>query len=99
MSEASGVSQVQGRNVWYFCLLSLASLIWSAQGIAIKFLDPFLGPIAITFLPFYVTTLLFVPLLLRMRKKTPGIAAPSAKDWIGFTIAGVGGRVLAQLQK
>jgi drug/metabolite transporter (DMT)-like permease len=97
MSEASGVTHVPGKNVLYFCLLAFASLIWSAQGIAIKFLDPFLGPIAITFLPFYVTTLLFVPLLLRMRRKTPGMAAPSAKDWIGFTIAGVGGQVLAQL--
>jgi drug/metabolite transporter (DMT)-like permease len=97
MSEASVSPHDQGRTVWFFCLLSLASLIWSAQGIAIKFLDPFLGPIAITFLPFYVTTLLFVPLLLRMRRKTPGIETPSAKDWIGFTIAGVGGQVLAQL--
>lgn len=97
MSEASAATHVPGKTVLYFCLLAFASLIWSAQGIAIKFLDPFLGPIAITFLPFYVTTLLFVPLLLRMRRKTPGMAAPSAKDWIGFTIAGVGGQVLAQL--
>lgn len=97
MSEVSVSPHVQGRAVWFFCLLSLASLIWSAQGIAIKFLDPFLGPIAITFLPFYVTTVLFVPLLLRMRSKTPGVQTPSARDWIGFTIAGVGGQVLAQL--
>jgi drug/metabolite transporter (DMT)-like permease len=97
MSTASVSPHIQGRTIWFFCLLSLASLIWSAQGIAIKFLDPFLGPIAITFLPFYVTTVLFVPLLLRMREKTPGIATPSTRDWIGFTIAGVGGQVLAQL--
>jgi drug/metabolite transporter (DMT)-like permease len=97
MSDTSVSPPVQGRTIWFFCLLSLASLIWSAQGIAIKFLDPFLGPIAITFLPFYVTTLLFVPLLLRMRRKTPGVQIPSARDWIGFTIAGVGGQVLAQL--
>lgn len=97
MSTASVSPHIQGRTIWFFCLLSLASLIWSAQGIAIKVLDPFLGPIAITFLPFYVTTVLFVPLLLRMREKTPGIATPSTRDWIGFTIAGVGGQVLAQL--
>jgi len=85
------------RTVWYFCLLAFASLIWSGQGIAVKFLDPYLGPIAITFLPFYVTTLLFVPLLLRMRRKNPGAANPSSRDWIQFAIAGVGGQVLAQL--
>jgi drug/metabolite transporter (DMT)-like permease len=77
--------------------MAMASLIWSAQGIAIKFLDPHLGPIAITFLPFYVTTLLFVPLLLRMRQKNPSAANPSKKDWVKFVIAGVGGQVLAQL--
>jgi drug/metabolite transporter (DMT)-like permease len=97
MSTASVSPHVQGRTIWFFCLLALASLIWSAQGIAIKILDPFLGPIAITFLPFYVTTVLFVPLLLRMRRKTPAIATPSARDWIGFAIAGVAGQVLAQL--
>lgn len=85
------------RTVWYFILLALASLMWSAQGIAVKFLDPFLGPIAITFLPFYVTTVLFVPLLVRMRRRNPEIASPSVKDWFAFTIAGVGGQVLAQL--
>ncbi len=53
---------VKRQTVWYFVLLALASLIWSGQGIAVKVLDPHLGPIAITFLPFYVTTLLFVPL-------------------------------------
>jgi drug/metabolite transporter (DMT)-like permease len=85
------------RTVWYFTLLALASLMWSGQGIAVKVLDPFLGPIAITFLPFYVTTVLFVPLLLRMRRKNPSAVAPSAMDWVRFAIAGVAGQVLAQL--
>jgi drug/metabolite transporter (DMT)-like permease len=61
-------------------LLALASLIWSAQGIAVKFLSPFLGPIAITFVPFYVTTLLFVPLLIRVRKKNSAAMNPTARD-------------------
>ncbi len=69
MSSAAVVPSSKSQTVWYFILLALASLIWSGQGIAVKFLDPHLGPIAITFLPFYVTTLLFVPLLLRMRRK------------------------------
>jgi drug/metabolite transporter (DMT)-like permease len=97
VSTAASVHPGTRQTIWYFCLLALASLIWSGQGIAVKVLDPHLGPIAITFLPFYVTTLLFVPLLLRLRRQNPKSAPPSTKDWVGFTIAGVGGQVLAQL--
>jgi len=97
MSTATVQHSVKRQTVWYFVLLALASLIWSGQGIAVKVLDPQLGPIAITFLPFYITTLLFVPLLIRMRRKNPSAASPSGKDWFRFIIAGVGGQVLAQL--
>jgi drug/metabolite transporter (DMT)-like permease len=97
MSTAAVRHSTKPQTVWYFGLLALASLIWSGQGIAVKVLDPRLGPVAITFLPFYVATLLFVPLLLRTRRKHPGAVNPSAQDWIRFTIAGVGGQVLAQL--
>jgi drug/metabolite transporter (DMT)-like permease len=97
VSTAAVQHSVKRQTVWYFVLLALASLIWSGQGIAVKVLDPHLGPIAITFLPFYITTLLFVPLLIRMRRKNPGAANPSGQDWIRFIIAGVGGQVLAQL--
>src|ERR1700736_5005358 len=97
MNTSVSVQAGKRQTIWYFCLLALASLIWSGQGIAVKVLDPHLGPIAITFLPFYVTTLLFVPLLLRLRRQNPGAPALSAGDWIRFPIAGVGGHVLAQL--
>ena len=69
------------RECWYFFLLAMASLIWSAQGIAVKFLDRQMGPIAITFMPFYVTTLLFVPLLIRKRRANPDAARPTWRDW------------------
>src|SRR5436309_622866 len=88
MSTAVGVHSGTRQTIWYFILLALASLIWSGQGIAVKVLDPHLGPIAITFLPFYVTTLLFVPLLLRMRRKNLDAANPTGKDWISFLIFG-----------
>jgi drug/metabolite transporter (DMT)-like permease len=87
----------RSRTAWYFLLLALASLMWSAQGTAVKFLDRQMGPIAITFVPFYVTTVLFVPLLIRMRRRTPDARRPTARDWVQFAIAGVGGQVLAQL--
>jgi drug/metabolite transporter (DMT)-like permease len=85
------------RTAWNFLLLALASLMWSAQGTAIKVLDRHLGPIAITFLPFYVTTILFIPLLVRMRRANPKMGKPSASDWRRFIVAGVAGQVLAQL--
>src|SRR5216683_7555915 len=97
MSAMTAVVPARGRTGWYFFLLALASLMWSGQGTAVKVLDRHMGPIAITFLPFYITTLLFVPLLLKMRRQNPKTVSPSAKDWIKFAVAGIGGQVLAQL--
>ena len=77
---------------WYFVLLALANFIWAAQGTAVKTLSRHLGPIAITFVPFWFTTLLLIPLLRRTRS-----VKPTPKDWLAFLVAGVGGQVLAQL--
>ena len=87
----------RGRALWYFTLLALANFIWAAQGTAVKFLDRQLGPIAITFVPFWVTTLLLIPLLIRARRNNPNPIKPTRRDWQAFLIAGVGGQVLAQL--
>lgn len=97
MSSTATIAPAKAKTGWYFLLLALASLMWSAQGTAVKVLDRHLGPIAITFLPFYITTLLFVPLLLKMRRENPAAQNPSAGDWVKFVIAGVAGQVLAQL--
>lgn len=97
MSTAATVVSTKGRTAWFFLLLALASLMWSAQGTAVKFLDRHMGPIAITFVPFYITTLLFVPLLIKSRRENPAAVNPSASDWVQFVIAGVAGQVLAQL--
>ena len=96
-ADSGLIQRKRQSTAWYFLLLALASLMWSGQGIAIKYLDPHLGPIAITFLPFYCTTILAVPLLLRMRRNRPSAQTPGRRDWIRFAIAGVGGQVLAQL--
>jgi drug/metabolite transporter (DMT)-like permease len=97
MSATTAVPAARRRTAWFFLLLALASLMWSAQGTAVRVLDRHMGPVAITFLPFYVTTVLFVPLLLRERRKNPGAATPSSGDWWQFAVAGVAGQVLAQL--
>src|SRR3989442_13755046 len=85
------------RVLVFFVLLALVNLVWAGQGTAVKFLEGKLGPIAITFLPFYVTTVLLVPLLLRERRRHAGAATVTWVDWRKFIAAGVGGQVLAQL--
>lgn len=97
MSHAVLIERTRRSTAWYFLLLALASLMWSGQGTAVKFLSPYLGPIAITFLPFYCTTLMAIPLLINMRRKRPLAQSPSRADWGRFVVAGVGGQVLAQL--
>ncbi|MBI5090851.1 MAG: DMT family transporter [Candidatus Hydrogenedentes bacterium] len=90
-------SSYKKHALWFLFLLALTNLIWASQGSAIKYLEPFLGPIAITFLPFYVTTVLFVPLLVWRRRTNPLAARPTWSDWKKFAAAGVAGQVLAQL--
>jgi drug/metabolite transporter (DMT)-like permease len=82
---------------WYFFLLALTNLMWSGQGTAVKFLNRQLGPIAITFLPFYLTTLLMIPLLIRARRLNPHSVRPTWGDWKKFVAAGIAGQILAQL--
>ena len=95
--STTAVVATKSKTAWFFLLLALASLMWSGQGTAVKVLDRHMGPIAITFAPFYITTILLIPLLLKMRRENPGASSLSAHDWVQFTIAGVGGQVLAQL--
>jgi drug/metabolite transporter (DMT)-like permease len=97
MSAITAVVSAKKKTGWYFLLLALASLMWSGQGTAVKLLDRHLGPIAITFLPFYITTFLFVPLLLQMWRQNPNAPRLSSGDWVKFVVAGVAGQVLAQL--
>jgi drug/metabolite transporter (DMT)-like permease len=94
----------RARGLWFFFLLALTNLMWAGQGTAVKIIERpskpeahLLGPIAITFLPFYVTTLLLVPVLLWQRRKNAASAGPTLSDWRKFAIAGVGGQMLAQL--
>jgi drug/metabolite transporter (DMT)-like permease len=106
MDRADGASSRKRHATywWYFLLLALVNLMWAGQGSAAKTLEQSafdggtqLGPIAITFLPFYVTTLLFVPLLIWQRRRNPRRVRPSGGDWWKFAVAGIGGQLFAQL--
>src|SRR5580700_8894275 len=98
MAATSMALESKRGSAWrYFALLAFANLIWASQGVAVKFLDGQLGPIAITFVPFWATTILLLPVLIRSRRRDPNPVRPSARDWVAFAVAGVGGQVLAQL--
>jgi drug/metabolite transporter (DMT)-like permease len=84
------------RHAWFFLLLALANLMWAGQGPAVKLIQNRLGPIAITFLPFYVATLLLIPFLVFERSRKGGAVWPSAADWGRFALAGVFGQIFAQ---
>lgn len=83
--------------IWYASLLVVCTLIWGAWATAVKYAEKQLGPIALAFLPFYVTTILLIPLLIWRRRANPQAARPTGGDWYKFVIAGVFGQILAQL--
>src|SRR5258708_3387836 len=97
MSATAALATTRRNAAWYFLLRPWAWMMWWGREPAVKVLNRHMGPIAITFLPFYITTVLFVPLLLKMRKENTDSASPTVSDWVRFSIAGVAGQVLAQL--
>jgi drug/metabolite transporter (DMT)-like permease len=80
----------------YFLLLSIACLMFGSQGIFIKYLAQQLRPIQLTFLPFYTSTLLLVPLLILHRRRN-GATPLTLADWRAFLVAGVAGQLVTQL--
>lgn len=100
MNQSSDVSTAPRRAVglWFLFILVLTNLIWAGQGTAVKVLEARQWqPISVTFLPFYITTLLLVPLLVWQRYRNPNRVRPTWNDWWRFVMAGVMGQVLAQL--
>ena len=73
-------------------VLVVVNVIWGGQFTAIKFVEPFLGPFAIAYLPFVLATPLIAPFLFTMR--TGPRVRPTAADWMKFGIAGGIGQVV-----
>ena len=85
-----------GRFAFFLLLLGICAFIWAAQPTAVKYLDGKLGPIAITFLPFYVTTVLLVPVLMLKRRANQHAVRPTVADFFKFAVAGIAGQVVTQ---
>jgi len=84
----------KARSRFYFLLLVVACVMFAGQGTAIKFLSFQLGPILVTFLPYYAGTLLLLPLLIHARRSKSRTAI-SRSDWGRFVVAGFA-QVVAQ---
>ncbi len=83
-------------GIWL--ILAAANLIWAGQGTAVKVLEARgWQPIAITFLPFYITTFCWCRSSFWQRRRNPNRVRPTWNDWWRFALAGVMGQVLAQL--
>jgi drug/metabolite transporter (DMT)-like permease len=86
-----------GRILWFSLLLAIANLMWAGQFVAVKYLQDFIGPFTMTLLPFYIATLMLLPLLFWKRARNPSAARPVLKDWIPFIIAGAIGQAATQV--
>ncbi len=91
---ANSASLASGRKPLYLFvfILVVVNVIWAGQFTAIKFVEPFLGPFAIAFLPFALVTPMMAPLLFTNRA-VPAIR-PTGADWVSFAIAGGIGQVV-----
>ena len=77
-------------------LLTAANLLWAGQGIAIKFLDGGLGPLATALLPLYLVTLLGLAVL-SVRKNFVQKSRTAWKLRREFFLAGICGQLIAQV--
>jgi drug/metabolite transporter (DMT)-like permease len=75
-------------------LLLVCNLIWSSQFVLVKIVQEQMGPVAATFLPMTLATLLLIPIVWR---EGPLSGRMPARDVVEFILIGVLGQVVAQL--
>ena len=75
-------------------LLLACNLIWSSQFVLVKIVQEQMGPVAATFLPMTLATLLLIPIVWR---EGPLSGRMPARDVVEFILIGVLGQVVAQL--
>jgi drug/metabolite transporter (DMT)-like permease len=75
-------------------LLLACNLIWSSQFVLVKIVQEQMGPVAATFFPMTLATLMLIPILWREGKLKNRIPT---RDVLEFILIGVFGQVVAQL--
>jgi len=75
-------------------LLLACNLIWSSQFVLVKIVQEQMGPVAATFFPMTLATLMLIPILWREGKLNKRIPT---RDVLEFILIGVFGQVVAQL--
>lgn len=81
---------------WF--LLLACNLIWASQFVIVKLVQAQMGPVAATFLPMTLATLILIPIV-RYEKSRSGGAGQRVprRDVMQFVLIGVVGQVVAQL--
>ncbi len=85
-----------GRLRDWFLLLA-CNFIWASQFVLVKVVQAQMGPVAATFLPIGIATLLLVPVVRSENRRTGHAGRMPWRDVLQFLLIGVLGQVVAQL--
>lgn len=88
--------RLSGRLRDWFLLLA-CNFIWASQFVLVKIVQAQMGPIAATFLPIALATLLLVPVVRSETRRTGRAGRIPRRDVLQFLLIGVLGQVVAQL--
>jgi drug/metabolite transporter (DMT)-like permease len=81
---------------WF--LLLACNFIWASQFVLVKIVQAQMGPVAATFLPMALSTMMLVPIVYWERRRTGGAGARMpGRDVFKFILIGLFGQVVAQL--
>lgn len=85
-----------GRLRDWFLLLA-CNFIWASQFVLVKIVQAQMGPVAATFIPIGLATLLLVPIVRFKNRPAGGAERMPLRDVLQFLLIGVFGQVVAQL--
>ena len=88
------MSKISVERLRDWSLLLACNLIWSSQFVLVKIVQEQMGPVAATFYPMTLATLMLIPIVWRegaLHGRMP------RRDIMEFILIGVGGQVVAQL--
>ncbi len=78
-------------------LLLACNFIWASQFVLVKIVQAQMGPVAATFIPIALATLLLIPIVRSKTPQAPNYGRMPRRDVLQFLLIGVFGQVVAQL--